>query len=119
VKAHWLVVLVQSVLFIAPVALLSGGVAEAAPPMTCYRRLSVELTPDVPNPRDDGFLSSLLGNKVDYQLIYRGQIDSDSDDILLELVGPGPEYRCRAVIQEMRRDGRVLSIRVHGMRMYP
>ena len=34
-------------------------------------RLSVELTPDVPNPRDEEFISSLLDDQVDYQLTLR------------------------------------------------
>jgi hypothetical protein len=40
-------------------AVLGSNAAMADPPW-CDMRLSVELTPDVPDPRDVGFLSSLL-----------------------------------------------------------
>lgn len=77
-----------------------------APPGVCSRHLSVELTPDVPNPRDLTFLSSLV-TMPGYQLAWRGQ---NGNVIEVELSGPGPEDQCRAVIAAMRKDGRVLSI---------
>jgi hypothetical protein len=73
-------------------------------------RLSVELTPDVPNPLDSGFLSSLLSNQVSYRLTVRGW--RPGSVIVIELTGPGPEYRCQNVVEAMRKDGRVLSINV-------
>src|SRR5262249_5955123 len=87
-----------------PGAVLAGPSSESA----CNRRLSVELTPDVPDPRDDSFLSSLLSNQVDYRLVFQGE--TEDSDILLELVGPGPAHRCQEVIQSMLKDGRVVSI---------
>jgi hypothetical protein len=91
-------------------AALAGGVADPAAAADCDRRLTVELTPDVPDPRDTGFLSSLLSNEVDYQLVFRGK--SDDTNIVLELIGPGPAYRCQEAIQTMRRDARVVSLHV-------
>jgi hypothetical protein len=73
-------------------------------------RLSVELTPDVPDPRDVGFLSSLLGAHPAYELTLRRT--RDGSVIVLELTGPGPDYRCQNVVEAIRRDGRVLSVRV-------
>jgi hypothetical protein len=70
----------------------------------------VEVTPDVPNPSDGGFLSSLLGNHLDYQLFLVRVVDDTHID--LQLQGPGPDDRCQAVIDSMRNDGRVLSIQV-------
>ena len=32
----------------------------------------------------------------------------------LELMGPGPGYRCDAVVAAMRKDARVQSIRIRG-----
>jgi len=96
------------------VALASGLLSNtsiAAAPARCDVRLTVELTPDVPDPTDEAFLDSLLSNQVDYQLSLR-QERSDSL-LVVELVGPGPAYRCRNAIQTIRRDGRVLSVRVH------
>jgi len=88
-------------------AVLTGHVA-AASPARCSVRLSIELTPDVPEPWDSGFLSSLLSNQVSYRLSLLGR--QPGSVIVTELEGPGPEYRCRNVVEAMRKDGRVLSI---------
>jgi hypothetical protein len=80
----------------------------AASPAVCNIQLSVELTPDVPNPLDSGFLSSLLSNEVSYRLTLLGW--RPGSVIVIELTGPGPEYRCQSVVEAMRKDGRVLSI---------
>jgi hypothetical protein len=91
----------------ALLAVALASIAAASPP-TCHIRLTVELTPDVPEPLDAGFLSSLLSNQVNYRLTLLGQ--QPGSVIVAELAGPGPEYRCRNVIEAMRKDGRVLSI---------
>ena len=88
-------------------ALLVNNSAAAAPAV-CNMRLSVELTPDVPDPLDSGFLSSLLSNQASYRLNLRGW--RPGSVIVLELMVPGPEYRCQNVVEAMRRDGRILSI---------
>ncbi len=80
----------------------------AASPAVCNMRLSVELTPDVPNPLDAGFLSSLLSNQAGYRLTLLGS--RPGSVIVTALTGPGPEYRCHDVVHAIRRDGRVLSI---------
>jgi len=85
------------------------GIALAAAPEACDKFLSVELTPDVPNPRDLAFLSSLL-TVPGYQLVWRQQ---NGSVVELELTGPGPEDQCRDVIAGIRKDGRVQSIHVH------
>ena len=90
------------------VAVLGSNTTVAAPPAPCDMQLTVELTPDVPNPRDGGFLSSLLSNHSSYQLILRRQVNDSV--IVVELTGPGPDYGCQNVIEAMRRDGRVLSV---------
>jgi hypothetical protein len=95
---------------IALLAVATGvGGAGAAPPEPCDKYLTVELTPDVPNPRDLAFLSSLM-TVPGYQLVWRSQ---NGTAIELELTGPGPEDQCRSVIAAMRKDGRVQSIHVH------
>jgi hypothetical protein len=88
-------------------AVLTSDIA-AASPAVCNLRLSIELTPDVPNPLESGFLSSLLNNQVSYRLTLLGR--QPGSVIVTELVGPGPGYRCRNVVEAMRKDGRVLSI---------
>jgi hypothetical protein len=74
----------------------------------CAERLIVELTPDVPRPRDEGFLSSLLGNHPEYRLTLVRE--DDSTTIVVDLVGPGPDNLCQTVVETMRRDGRVVKI---------
>ena len=87
------------------------GDAATASPQPCDVYLSVELTPDVPNPRDPAFLSSLL-TVPGYQLVWRQQ---NGTAIEVELTGPGPgPDQCRAVIEAMRKDGRIQSIQVHN-----
>jgi hypothetical protein len=74
----------------------------------CALRLSVELTPDVPDPGDGGFVSSLLGDHTGFRLILRRVVDDTHID--LDLSGPGPDDNCRDVVKSMREDGRVLSV---------
>jgi hypothetical protein len=88
-------------------AVLASHVTPASA-AACRMRLSIELTPDVPDPLDAGFLSSLLNNQVSYRLTLLGR--QPGSVIVTELAGPGPDYRCRNVVETMRKDGRVLSI---------
>ena len=76
----------------------------------CAMHLSVEVTPDVPNPSDGGFISSLLGNHAGYQLFLL-RVVSDTQ-VELQLEGPGPDERCQEVVDAMGDDGRVESIDV-------
>ena len=87
-------------------AMLVANSAAASP--VCDMQLNVELTPDVPDPFDSGFLSSLLSNQTSYRLTLLGR--RAGSVIVIELTGPGPEYLCRDVVDAMRKDGRVLSI---------
>lgn len=92
------------------IAGITGHAATAAPPAPCDQVLIVQLTPDVPDPRDGSFLSSLLSNHPDYQLTVLEQ--RKESVVVFELTGPGPDDACQDVIETMRRDGRVLSIHV-------
>ena len=92
-------------------SVLVSRTVSAATPAPCHVRLTIELTPDVPDPTDMGFLGSLLSNQVNYLLSVRRQ---RSDSLLvLDLTGPGPDYGCENAIEAIRRDGRVLSVRVN------
>jgi hypothetical protein len=82
----------------------------SATPALCDVGLVIELAPDVPNPRDDGFLSSLLSNNVSYMLTLQRE---RSDVLVVELTGPGPAYRCQNVIDAIRKDARVQSVQVN------
>lgn len=103
--------LLAAVLQVLPVA-QADNTAQATPVAPCDMRLSVELTPDVPEPRDAGFVSSLLGNHPDYRLTLLRQDPADSSVITLELAGPGPEASCREVVNSMRKDARVQAVEV-------
>jgi len=101
-----------SVIGAAYTLLITCAVYAQAPtpvPM-CALRLSVEVTPDVPNPSNGGFLSSLLGDNVGYQLFLIESVDDTH--VTLQLQGPGPPERCQAVVDSMRNDGRISSIDV-------
>jgi hypothetical protein len=78
-----------------------------APPK-CALSLSVEVTPDVPDPSNSEFISSLLGDHPGYRLFLLQAVDSTH--VNLQLQGPGPDQRCQAVVNSMRNDGRVVSI---------
>ena len=87
-----------------------GAAAQEA--VVCAARLTVEVSPSVPQAADDGFLSSLLNNNFTYRLDLLRQ---DASSVLeVELTGPGPEYRCKKVIEAMRKDARVQSIHVES-----
>jgi hypothetical protein len=86
--------------------------AQPAPVAPCDMRLRVELTPDVPDPGDASFVSSLLSNHPDYRLILQRQDPDNSSVIALDLTGPGPEAGCREVLNSMRKDARVTSVEV-------
>jgi hypothetical protein len=88
------------------------GTAQAAPIAPCDLRLRVALTPDVPNASSAGFISSLLSNHSDYQLVLQGQDFGDSSVIVLNLRGPGPEAGCRELVKSIRSDARVASVEV-------
>jgi hypothetical protein len=98
----------------AVLGLLQTGTVEAVEPMAppqCSTRLLVEVTPDVPNPGDGGFLSSLLGNHPGYQLFLLGVVDDTR--VNLQLQGPGPAERCQAIVDSMSNDARVVSIQAN------
>jgi len=106
---------------VVPVALVAAALAtvaahavsadEPVAPPKCALRLSVEVTPDVPDPTDGGFVSSLLGNHAGYQLWVVSKVDDTH--VELQLQGPGPDQNCQDVVESMRNDGRVASIDVH------
>ena len=89
-------------------ALLSGNHASATAAPPCTSHLLVELTPDVPDPTDAGFLSSLLNDHPAYRLAFAGH--RGPFVVILELTGPGPDEQCGEVIETMRKDARVQSI---------
>ncbi|HKU13226.1 MAG TPA: hypothetical protein VJQ52_02470 [Steroidobacteraceae bacterium] len=70
--------------------------------------LAVKLTPDVPNPADVGFLSSLLNVNTGYKLTMQRQ--EAGSVIVLDLAGPAAAGGCGQVVDTLRRDGRVIRV---------
>ena len=98
---------------LAALALITAFPVCADEPMAqpnCAMQISVEVTPDVPDPSDSGFISSLLGAHPQYQLFLLQA--TDDTHVSLQLQGPGPAERCQAVVDSIRNDGRVSSIDV-------
>jgi hypothetical protein len=62
------------------IVVLGSTTASAASPQSCDLQLAVTLTPDVPNPSNDEFLSSLLSNNTGYELTLRQQPNSSVSD---------------------------------------
>jgi hypothetical protein len=96
---------------VAAVMLLAasaGTTAAEARGTDCEARLTIELTPDVPDASNQGFLSSLLDNHPAYRL---DLLREDGPSVIeVELAGPGPDYLCQGVIETMRKDARVQSL---------
>lgn len=90
-------------------SVLGSTTAHAASSDQCSMRLTIELTPDVPNPQDPAFLSSLLSNHVAYAL--KPVRPEGAAAIVADLSGPGPDEQCREVMEAMGHDGRIVSIR--------
>jgi hypothetical protein len=109
--SQWVTFTLAAVIIALEVLALNAvsNITVAVPPGACDMRLNVGLAADVPNPRDEGFLSSLLSNHPGYRLTFLRQ---DPDSIVLDLTGPGPAYSCRRVVETMRRDARVQSVDV-------
>lgn len=102
----------SAVAAVALLATLWHPSTAAAQESLCNLRLTVELSPNVPHAGDDGFLSSLLNNHIAYRLELLRQDNSSSIEVALK--GPGPEYRCKNVIETMRRDARIESIQIES-----
>jgi hypothetical protein len=89
---------------------LFESAAAAMPDEQCNIHFTAELKPEARDISDGGFLSSLIQNQPAYRLeLLRAD---DTSLVELELTGPGPGYRCENVIETIRKDERVLSIRV-------
>jgi hypothetical protein len=102
---------------VALLGVLSGGAAVASAGERCDARLKVTLPSDVPNTGDAGFLSSLLNDPTTYHLELLRQ--AEASVVELDLSGPGSESRSASVIETMRKDARVESIRVDSTQMLP
>lgn len=105
----------RSLIAVAALAVLSATARiapaqESDPAPRCSLQLAVELDSDVPDATDPGFLSSLVGNHVNFSLVIERVIDDSN--VELQLNGPGSRENCLEVVDAMRRDARVENIEV-------
>jgi hypothetical protein len=100
----------QWIMLGVPLVAGSCGLAHAGAVASCDERLTVKVTSAVHNPTDLGFLGSLLSGHPGYRLAI--QQHDEPSVMVLDLTGPGPADQCRHVIEAMRKDKRVASIRV-------
>ena len=91
-----------------PLVAGSCGLAHAGTPASCDERLTVKVTSEVDNPADLGFLGSLLSGHPGYRL----EIQQHDEPSVMVLGLTGPADQCRDVIETMRKDKRVVSVRV-------
>jgi hypothetical protein len=98
---------VRLIATVALTAVLSTSIVESAIPDRCHARLLLKLTPDVPNPRDPGFLNALAGAL--YELIW---VKGNDTVVTLDLTGPVSDYHCENEIERLRMDGYVLDLKV-------
>jgi hypothetical protein len=70
--------------------------------------LAVTFTPDVPNPQDPGFLGAILSNPS-YRLTW---LSGTNTQATVRLTGPGPGSQCQVALDDLRRDGHVLDVKV-------
>jgi hypothetical protein len=100
----------SSIVAAAVIAAAGPGLCAASPPppARCALRLQVQLSPEVPDARDPGFLSS-LANNPGYTLTWIG---ATGFSVVLELAGPGPDYLCHDEVAQIRKDARVLQLTV-------
>jgi hypothetical protein len=76
----------------------------------CTLRLNVHVTPDVENPRDPGFLSTLVGNPA-YSLVFIST--SDEPDVQVMQLS-GPPGTCSKEVEFMKQNSHIVNIEVVG-----
>ncbi len=92
----------------AVLAVAQIGTAAAAAPARCDVRLSLHLTPDAADPKDQGFLDSLLADPQ-YRLTW---IKGTDTKVWVELTGPAADRRCRDGIRRLSASAFVLNVKV-------
>ncbi|HEV7441902.1 MAG TPA: hypothetical protein VGO18_04860 [Steroidobacteraceae bacterium] len=89
-------------------AVPNTGHSESAIPDRCHARLSLTLTPDVPNPRDPSFLSALSANPL-YTITW---VEGSDSTAVVDLTGPATDYHCTEEIKRLSRDAHILDLKV-------
>jgi hypothetical protein len=84
------------------------GDGRSAVPDRCHARLSLKLTPDIPNPRDPTFLSTLTANPL-YQITW---VEGDDTTAVVDLTGPATDFHCEDEIRRLGRDAHIMDLKV-------
>jgi hypothetical protein len=77
-------------------------------PDRCHARLSLTLTPYVPNPRDPSFLSALSANPL-YILTW---VEGNDSTAVVDLTGPATDYHCTDEIRRLSKDAHIMDLKV-------
>ena len=89
-------------------AVLSINDAKSAIPERCHARLLLQLTLDIPNPRDPSFLSALTANPL-YEIVW---VEGNDTTATVDLFGPATDYHCEDEINRIRRDAHIMDLKV-------
>jgi hypothetical protein len=82
--------------------------AKSATADGCRARLHLKVTPDVPDPTAQSFLSALTSSPL-YEIIW---IKGHDTSATVELRGPATDFHCKAEIERMRRDSQIEELKV-------
>jgi len=90
------------------IALLTGSALANAQQDACRARIEVTLDPEVNNPRDPSFLSSLL-TTPGYQLTW---VSGNDETTIYDLLGPATDDGCSNMVEQISKSSAVLNVRV-------
>jgi hypothetical protein len=95
-------------LFASAIGLLLGPDIANAQQDACRVRIEITLDPEVNDPRDPSFLSSLMGS-AGYQLKW---VQGDDSISIYDLSGPATDNGCANMIEQIGKSSAVTSVRV-------
>jgi hypothetical protein len=98
----------SSTVAVALAAVPNTVYGESPVPDRCHARLSLTLTPDIPNPRDPSFLSALSANPL-YTLTW---VEGHDSTAVVDLTGPATDYHCADEIRRLSKDAHVMDLKV-------
>jgi len=95
-------------LIASAIVLLTGSAIANAQQDACRARIEVTLDPEVNDPRDPSFLSSLLATPG-YQLTW---VSGNDETTIYDLKGPASDNGCADMIEQIGKSSAVLNVRI-------
>ena len=95
-------------LIASAIVLLIGSAIANAQQDVCRARIEVTLDPEVNDPREPSFLSSLLATPG-YQLTW---VSGNDETTIYELKGPASDNGCANMIEQIGKSSAVLKVRI-------